>query len=35
MDLYSCKDFDHDAITNYLKEFWGSKKMKIKIVTRG
>ena len=35
MDLYSCKDFDDKAIVKYLKEYWGVKKMKIKIVIRG
>lgn len=35
MDLYSCKDFDDKAIVKYLKNFWGAKKMKIKMVIRG
>ncbi|MEK7553690.1 MAG: adenosylmethionine decarboxylase [Patescibacteria group bacterium] len=35
MDLYSCKDFDDKAIVKYLKEYWGAKKMKIKVVIRG
>lgn len=35
MDLYSCKDFDDKAITQYLKNHWGAKKMKTKVITRG
>lgn len=35
MDLYSCKDFDEKAITEYLKEFWDAKKVKAKLVIRG
>lgn len=35
MDLYSCKDFDDKPILEYLKKFWGSKKMKTKLVIRG
>ncbi len=35
MDLYSCKDFDHEAIIEYVKNFWGSKRMKVKMVIRG
>ena len=35
MDLYSCKDFDHAAIQKYIKEFWGSKRHKVKVVIRG
>ncbi len=35
MDLYSCKDFDDKAIAQYLKEFWGYKKAKVKVVERG
>lgn len=35
MDLYSCKDFDHDAIKKYIKDFWGAKRMKVKLAIRG
>ena len=35
MDVYSCKDFDEKAVVKRLKEFWGAKRMKIKLVTRG
>ena len=35
MDLYSCKDFDDKGIKKYLKEFWGYKKAKVKLVIRG
>lgn len=35
MDLYSCKDFDDKAIVKYLKDYWDTKKMKIKVVIRG
>lgn len=35
MDLYSCKDFDDKEITNYVKEYWGAEKMKVKKITRG
>ncbi len=35
MDLYSCKDFNHEAIKEYIKDFWGSKKMKVKVAIRG
>ena len=35
MDLYSCKDFDHKAIIQYVKKFWGAKIMKKKLVIRG
>lgn len=35
MDLYSCKDFDHKAIMEFVKDFWGAKKVKEKLVIRG
>lgn len=35
MDVYSCKDFNDKAIVKYLKDFWGYKKVKIKVVERG
>lgn len=35
MDIYSCKDFDDKAVAQRLREFWGAKRMKMKLVTRG
>ncbi len=35
MDVYSCKDFDDKAIAKYIKEFWGAKKIKVRVVDRG
>lgn len=35
MDLYSCKEFDDKAILEYLKKFWGSKRMKTRLMIRG
>ncbi len=35
MDIYSCKDFDDKEAVEYLKKYWGCKKMKAKAITRG
>lgn len=35
MDIYSCKDFDHDKMVKFLKNFWAAKKIKTKVVIRG
>jgi len=35
MDIYSCKDFNHKEVINFLKKYLGYKKMKIKMITRG
>ncbi len=35
MDLYSCKDFDDKSIKKYVKNFWGAKKMRVRLVIRG
>ncbi len=35
MDIYSCNDFDHEAVKKHLREFWKTKKMKAKTVIRG
>lgn len=35
MDVYSCNNFDHEAIKKYIQEFWRAKKMKAKTVIRG
>ena len=34
MDVYSCKDFDHPRVLSYLKDYWGTRKMKLKVVKR-
>ena len=34
MDVYSCKDFKHQRVAKYLKNYWGAKKMKLKVVMR-
>jgi len=35
MDVYSCKDFNHKEVIKFLKEYWGYKKMKMKVIMRG
>lgn len=35
MDVYSCKDFDEKSATKYIKNYWKSKKMKVKTIIRG
>lgn len=36
IDIYSCKNFDHNGAVKYLKKFWGANgKTKVKIVERG
>lgn len=35
MDVYSCKDFNTQAIIKYLKKFWNCKRMKTRVVIRG
>ena len=35
MDVYSCKDFNAQAIIKYLKKYWNCKRMKIRVVIRG
>jgi len=35
MDVYSCKPFDHKKTIKFLKKFWGSRTMKIRVVKRG
>ena len=35
MDVYSCKDFNHENTVKYLKSYWRPKKMRIKIIIRG
>lgn len=35
LDVYSCKEFDPKEATSYLKEYLGSKKLKIKSIIRG
>jgi len=34
MDVYSCRNFDHGKVMNYLKEFWDFDKATIKVVKR-
>lgn len=35
VDVYSCKDFNHENIIKYLKNYWHPKKMQTKIIIRG
>ncbi|NCP58202.1 adenosylmethionine decarboxylase [Candidatus Wolfebacteria bacterium] len=35
IDVYSCKDFNAQAIIKYLKKYWNCKRMKIRVVIRG
>lgn len=35
MDVYSCKDFNDKKVVEYLKKYWGCKKIKTKMITRG
>lgn len=34
MDVYSCKDFDHVAVLNYLRNYWNCRKMVTKVIKR-
>ena len=35
IDIYSCRDFDGKEATKYLKEYLGTKRMKVRSVIRG
>jgi S-adenosylmethionine decarboxylase len=35
MDVYSCKDFNHENTVKYLKNYWRPKKMRTKVIIRG
>ena len=35
MDVYSCRDFDEKKIIAFLKNYWGCKDMKTKVIIRG
>ena len=35
IDVYSCRDFDGKEAVRYLKEFFGTKQMKVKSIIRG
>jgi len=34
MDVYSCKDFDHERVLNYLRDYWQCKKISKKVILR-
>lgn len=34
MDVYSCRDFDHAKVVGYLKKYWGTTIMRLKVVRR-
>ena len=35
IDVYSCRDFDSKAAVKYLKEYLGTRQMKVKSIIRG
>lgn len=35
MDIFSCKDFNHKTVIDYIKKFWKSEKTIIKVIIRG
>ena len=35
MDIFSCKNFDAEKATEYLKEVFGAKKVEKKFLMRG
>ncbi len=35
IDVYSCRDFDAKEAVRYLKEYLGTKKLKVKSIIRG
>ena len=34
MDVYSCKEFNHERVITYLKKYWHCGKISLKIVKR-
>jgi len=35
MDVYSCREFDEKKTIQFLKEYWGAKKMVTRVIPRG